>query len=95
MRSFCVRGGSARRAGFHTEQELRKGYADMVLTPLTARYPSLWYGYVVELKYLKRDQESDALAQSALEGAKDQLRGYLADARLARQHPSVRFTGVA
>ena len=27
--------------------------------------------------------------------AKDQLRGYLADERLAVQHPSVRFTGVA
>ena len=80
---------------FHTEQELGKGYADMVLTPLTARYPSLRHGYVVELKYLKRDQGSEALAQSALEEAKDQLRGYLADERLARQHPSIRFTGIA
>ena len=80
---------------FHTEQELGKGYADMVLTPLTARYPSLRHGYVVELKYLKRDQEREALAQSVLEEAKDQLRGYLADQRLAMQHPSVRFTGVA
>ena len=80
---------------FHTEQELGKGYADMVLTPLTARYPSLRHGYVVEIKYLKRDQESEALAQSALAEAKDQLRGYLVDERLARQHPSVRFTGIA
>ena len=80
---------------FHTEQELGKGYADMVLAPLTARYPSLRHGYVVELKYLKRDQESDALAQSALDEAKEQLSGYLADERLAQQHPSVRFTGVA
>ena len=80
---------------FHTEQELGKGYADMVLTPLTARYPTLRHGYVVELKYLKRDQASGALAPSALEEAKDQLRGYLADERLARQHPSVRFTRIA
>ena len=80
---------------FHTEQELGKGYADMVLTPLTARYPSLRHGYVVELKYLKRDQSSDALTSDALETAKTQLRGYLADERLAQQHPSVRFTGVA
>ena len=80
---------------FHTEQELGKGYADMVLTPLTARYPSLRHGYVVELKYLKRDQGSEALTSAALEEAKDQLRGYLADERLAQQHPSVRFTGIA
>ena len=95
---------------FHTEQEpsageregrvprkkeLGKGYADMVLTPLTARYPSLRHGYVIELKYLKRERGGEALTSAALEAAKAQLRGYLADERLAPQHPSVRFTGVA
>ena len=80
---------------FHTEQELGKGYADMVLTPLTVRYPSLRHGFVIEIKYLKRDRESEALVRSTLEGAKDQLRGYLADERLVRQHPSVRFAGIA
>ena len=78
---------------FHTGQELGKGYADMVLAPLTTRYPSLRRGYVVELKYLKRG--SKASARSALAAAKDQLRGYLADERLTRQHPTVRFTGLA
>ena len=39
---------------FHTEKELEKGYADMVLEPLTARYPSIRHGYVIELKYLTR-----------------------------------------
>ena len=80
---------------FHTEQELGGGYADMVLTPLTVRYPSLRHGYVVELKYLKREQDSEALAGAAVETAKDQLRRYLTDERLARQHPTVQFTGLA
>ena len=80
---------------FHTERELGKGYADMVLAPLTTRYPSLRHGYVIELEYLKRDRRSEALAHSTLEAAKDQLHGYLADERLARQHPTVRFTGLA
>ena len=80
---------------FHTERELGKGYADMVLAPLTARYPTLRHGYVIELKYLKRGRDGDALARSTLGAAKEQLRGYLADERLARQHPSVRFTGLA
>ena len=80
---------------FHTEQELGKGYADMVLTPLTVRYPALRHGYAIELKYLKRDREGEALTRSTLEAAKDQLRGYLADERLAMHHPSVRFTGIA
>ena len=80
---------------FHTEKELGKGYADMVLTPLTARYPTLRHGFVVELKYLKRSDDDEALARSALDAAKEQLRGYLADDRLAREYPGVRFTGVA
>ena len=32
---------------------------------LTARYPTLRHGYVIELKYLKRDQEGDAPLRSA------------------------------
>ena len=65
-----------------------------MLTPLT-RYPTLRHGYVVELKYLKRDDDSETRALSTQEAAKEQLRGYLADERLAREHPGVRFTGVA
>ena len=87
--------GAASCFVFHTEKELQKGDADMVLVPLVARYPTLRQGYVVELKYLKRGDGGDAAAQSALEAARGQLRGYLADERLAQQHPSVHFTGVA
>ena len=87
--------GAANCFVFHTEQELGKGYADMVLTPLTVRYPTLRHGYVVELKYLKRSDDDEALVNSALEAAKDQLGRHLADERLARQHPTVRFTGIA
>ena len=87
--------GAASCFVFHTEQELGKGFADMVLTPLVARYPTLRHGYVVELKYLKRGENNDAATQSALEAADTQLRGYLADEQLAGQHPSVQFTGIA
>ena len=86
--------GAANCFVFHTEQELGMGYADMVLAPL-ARYPSLRHGYVVELKYLKRGDDGEALLRSALDAAKEQLGGYLADERLARQHPTIRFTGLA
>ena len=87
--------GAASCFVFHTERELGKGYADMVLTPLTVRYPTLRHGYVVELKYLKRGDGGEAAVRSVLATAKDQLRRYLADEQLARQHPTVRFTGVA
>ena len=32
----------------HTEMELAKGYADLVLEPRPARWPGMRYGYVIE-----------------------------------------------
>ena len=52
--------GAAEYFVFHTEQELAKGYADIVLEPLVARYPGMRYGFVVELKYLNRAREPEA-----------------------------------
>ena len=80
----------------HSERELNKGYADLHLEPFLARYPDMRYGYVIEIKYLKRGEEANAAAvESRLEGARTQLRGYLADARLRRQSPAVRHVGLA
>ena len=92
---------------FHSEMELNKGHADIVLEPFTARYPALAdrYGYVIELKYLKRgalpagaaaahDAPPPAVA-ALLADARAQLRQYLADTHLRARHPSVRFIGLA
>ena len=80
---------------FRSEVELGGGYADLVLEPLVARYPHLRHGYVIELKYLKRSEATSegAVASLAREAA-GQLRKYLGDARLARRHPGVGFTGI-
>ncbi|MDE0025201.1 MAG: AAA family ATPase [Spirochaetaceae bacterium] len=80
---------------FHTEQELAKGYADIMLVPLETRYPGMRHGFVIELKYLSRAPETEARVTATAAEAVSQLRGYLADERLARQHPDVEFTGVA
>ncbi len=80
----------------HSERELGKGYADLHLEPFLARYPDMRYGYVIEIKYLKRGEEANAAAvASRLEDARTQLRGYLADARLRLQSPAVRHVGLA
>ena len=79
----------------HTEVELNKGYADIVLEPMVSRHPSLRHGYVLEVKYLKREDAADAKSAAALQAATEQLRTYLADAHLAKLHPSVQFTGLA
>ena len=93
---------------FRSEAELGKGYADISLEPLLARYPHLRCGYLIELKYLSRRgrlQRSESLQRgepadepvvaAAVGEATAQLKRYLADERLARQFPGVRFTGLA
>ena len=79
----------------HPEAELAKGYADIVLVPLTARYPGMRHGFVIELKYLGRGPETEGRVPAATDAAVGQLRGYLTDGRLARQYRDVEFTGLA
>ena len=81
---------------FHTERELGGGYADICLEPFLARFTDMRHGYVIELKYLKRSASATVeRVAAAARAAQAQLRRYLADERLARQYPSVRFTGLA
>ena len=81
---------------FRPEAELGTGHADISLEPLVERYPHLRTGYLIELKYLARGKPADeARVVAAAGAAKAQLRRYLADERLARQFPAVRFTGLA
>ena len=87
--------GAAEYFVFHTETELARGYADVVLEPLVARYPGMRYGFVIELKYLSRRLGSEARVLATAAEAVAQLRGYLTDGRLARQYPDVEFKGVA
>ena len=80
----------------HSEYELNKGYADLYLEPFLAQYPDIGYGYVVELKYVKRSESLDeSLAAEKVQEAVLQLRGYLADPRLRRHYPAVRHIGLA
>ena len=80
----------------HTERELNKGYADLHLEPFVAQYPDVGYGYVLEVKYLKRGERvDDSVVAERLRGACEQLKGYLADEGLGRRAPSVRYVGLA
>ena len=88
--------GVSRHFLVRTEVELNKGFADIALEPLTAQFPELRHGYLIELKYLKRgDEAGEGAVRQAVQDATTQLERYLADERLARMYPSVRFTGLA
>ena len=80
----------------HCERELNKGYADLYLEPFLARYPDVAFGYVVELKYLKRSETVDeGVVAGKMVEARTQLARYLADEGLRRRMPSVRHVGLA
>ena len=80
----------------HSERELNKGYADLHLEPFVAQYPDIGYGYVMEVKYLKRSERvEESVVAETLRGAREQLADYLADEGLRRRAPSVRYVGLA
>ena len=88
--------GATEHFVFHTERELGGGYADICLEPHLQRYTGMGHGYVIELKYLKRGEPaSEAHVARAAQEEAAQVRRYVADERLARQYPTVRFTGLA
>ena len=75
---------------------MNKGYADLYLEPFVAQYPDIGYGYVIEVKYLKRSERVDAsVVAETMRGARAQLAGYLGDEGLRRRAPSVRYVGLA
>ena len=80
----------------HSEYELNKGYADLYLEPFIAQYSDMGYGYVLELKYLKRREPLDeSLLAATRWEAVQQVRGYLADPDLQHRYPSVQHIGLA
>ena len=80
----------------HSEYELNKGYADLYLEPFLSQYPDMRYGYVLELKYVKRRESlAESVVADKLREAVLQVRGYLADPSLRRRYPSVQHIGLA
>ena len=80
---------------FRSETELGKGHADIALEPVVAAFPDVPCGYLIELKYRARSESADEAAIAAAAGeARARLTRYLADDRLARQFPGVRFIGL-
>ena len=79
---------------FSTEREFGKGFVDFCLEPFVARHPQARHGYLIELKYVKREDD-EAKLDAAMAEATAQLARYLADDYLQAQGPNVTYTGLA
>lgn len=72
----------------HSEAEMGKGFVDLWLQPNFIVRPGMLHCYLVELKYVKREQEAEvknpesALVQQLNAAASEQLRRYATDARV-------------
>ena len=59
-----------------TEQETGKGFCDLWLEPFVARFPDMLFGYLIELKYIKRSEFTDAKLNKNITDARNQLKQY-------------------
>ena len=62
-----------------TEMEMSKGFADIFLEPFWARFPDMGYGYVIELKYIKRGELTRDILDKKIAEAMEQLDKYAQD----------------
>ena len=72
----------------HSERELNKGFCDLFFEPWLAKYPDAKFGYLLELKYIKRGEFSDQTLQKKVDllinEAREQLAKYRQDQRLEK-----------
>ena len=48
----------------HAEKEFGKGFVDLLLEPFLARYQGIQYSYLLEIKYIKREDGKTLLENS-------------------------------
>jgi len=72
-----------------TEEEMGKGFVDLYLEPFFAKYDKVKYGYLIELKYIKRGDFKKELLQEKIEDAKNQLQQYATDSRVIEGNQGV------
>ncbi len=69
----------------HTEKELNKGYADILLEPYRAKYPELNISYLLELKYVKAGMTpDDPKLPQIVADAETQIKNYSLDEKFKK-----------
>ncbi|RKZ74534.1 MAG: hypothetical protein DRR19_30025 [Candidatus Parabeggiatoa sp. nov. 1] len=72
-----------------TEEEMGKGFVDLYLEPFFPKYDDINYGYLIELKYIKRSEFTDTLKQEKIDEATTQLQQYATDPRVAQNRANL------
>jgi hypothetical protein len=72
----------------HTEKELNKGYADIVMEPFLAVYEGIKYSYILEIKYIKpegrRKKPVPGVIEKLKKEAQEQLNTYSIDEKFKK-----------
>lgn len=72
------------------EFEAGKGFSDLYLMPRLGRYPDMQYAYLIELKYLKRDDTTTSVDKLVAD-ARRQLQQYAADEKVQQSVGNTRL----
>ena len=75
----------------HTEAEMNKGYCDFFLEPFLTKYPEIPFGYIIELKYIKRGELTDSVLKKSIAEAKTQLQKYAADKKIIQKYKNCKI----
>ncbi|KPA18425.1 ATPase AAA [Candidatus Magnetomorum sp. HK-1] len=65
-----------------SETELNKGYSDIFMEPFISKYSDLQYSYLIELKYISRNEYSEKEQQKKIQDAQEQLDQYVKSDRV-------------
>lgn len=69
----------------HTEKEMNKGFADLLLEPYKAKYPELNHSFLIELKYEKAGlTPEDPKLPSLISQAEEQAKAYALDQKFGK-----------
>jgi len=74
----------------HPERELNKGFADIVMEPFTARYPGMKHAYIIEIKYIKKNDKNQKI-EPLVKQAKEQLKRYTQDSKFKKNFKGINF----
>ena len=67
-----------------SEKEMGGGFVDFYLEPFLARYRDMQFGYLVELKYITRNDFTQTQLENKITEAESQLARYAGDPRIQR-----------